>query len=53
MHLNRLRDIKPIKEDEFVFSAVGAGYQESDFEDGKIDDQDEEKKKNIAAFDMD
>lgn len=31
MHLNRLRDIKEIKEDEFVFSSsVGADYEDSD-----------------------
>lgn len=41
MHLNRLRDIKPIKEDEFVFSMVGADYYEDS--EGEGDEKEEEK----------
>lgn len=51
MHLNRLRDIKAIK-DEFIFSAVGADYEEA-LEEEKGDNPDEESKGEIAAFDMD
>mmetsp|Transcript_31644 Transcript_31644/g.36120 ORF Transcript_31644/g.36120 Transcript_31644/m.36120 type:complete len:183 (+) Transcript_31644:3-551(+) len=68
MHLNRLRDIKLIKEDEFVFSSVGAEYEDSSEEDEQeledIDEEKEEEKEEIAevpsstktviaAFDMD
>ena len=53
MHLNRLRDIKVIKEDDFAFSAVGADYEEYSVEEEKIEGQEEEGKGNIAAFDMD
>jgi hypothetical protein len=43
MHLNRLRDIKAIKEDDFVFSSVGAEYEESDEEESDGEDDEEEK----------
>lgn len=49
MHLNRLRDIKMVKEDDFVFSSVGADCSDSEEEDEK----EEEKETVIAAFDMD
>lgn len=53
MHLNRLRDIKAIKEDDFIFSAVGADYEESNLENEKTEEPEEESKRFIAAFDMD
>lgn len=54
MHLNRLRDIKAIKEDEFIFSSVGAEYSDSEDEsEGEGSKEEESKKPVIAAFDMD
>lgn len=67
MHLNRLRDIKPIKEDEFIFSSIGSEYEESEEDEMELKDIDEEKEEDkddnpmpssliknvIAGFDMD
>jgi hypothetical protein len=49
MHLNKLRDIKKIKGETFVFSRIGA-----DDEDSSDDNEaDPEKQKEIHAFDID
>eukprot|EP00349_Pseudokeronopsis_sp_Brazil_P004284 CAMPEP_0202958176 /NCGR_PEP_ID=MMETSP1396-20130829/2532_1 /ASSEMBLY_ACC=CAM_ASM_000872 /TAXON_ID= /ORGANISM="Pseudokeronopsis sp., Strain Brazil" /LENGTH=67 /DNA_ID=CAMNT_0049676083 /DNA_START=244 /DNA_END=447 /DNA_ORIENTATION=- len=48
MHLNKLRDIKRIKQDRFVLSSVGEDEEGSEEEaDG------EEEKREIAVFDID
>lgn len=57
MHLNRLRDIKLIKEeDKFVFSAVGREYEDSET-DEEDDDEDldniEEEKEDGKEEDID
>lgn len=67
MHLNRLRDIKQIKEDDFQFGSVGIEYEDSDSEEPDLEEveetnedakeEDAEKPKSskskVVAFDMD
>jgi len=51
MHLNKLRDIKRIKQDKYKFSAVGAEDDSSDDEAQNPSSNDDSQ--DIAAFDID
>jgi len=48
MHLNKLRDIKKIKNEVFKFSRIGA-----DDDSSSDDDETLEKQKDICAFEID